>query len=122
MNITATAKRWERGWEFSIDGEVVTQVSALSKAEQQIRDYLDTVTPEVDHSDWTVTIEPDLRELGQRVHAAKVATLNAAEAQEDAAREASAVARQLRAAGVSAVDSAVILGLSTARVSQLVNR
>lgn len=122
MKITAGARRWDRGWELLLDGEVVSQAAALDKAEQQIRDYLDTVDPEVDHSDWAVVIEPDLGALGSRVRAAKTATLNAARAQEEAAREASSVARQLRAAGVSVGDSAAILGVSKARVSQLANR
>lgn len=120
--VTATASRWEHGWELTIDGEVVTQVKKLSKAFQQIRDYLDTIDPDVDHSHWAVSIEPDLGNLNGRIKAAKAATIKAKESQEKAAREASAVARDLRAAGVSGADSAVFLGISHGRVSQLVNR
>lgn len=59
MKIEVTAHRWSSGWELHLDGEHITQVATLDKAEQQIRDYLDTVSPEVDHGSWTVeVIEP----------------------------------------------------------------
>lgn len=40
--ITATARKWDHGWELWLDGEAATQVATLDKAEQQVRDYLDT--------------------------------------------------------------------------------
>jgi len=119
--ISVTAVRWERGWELWLDGEPATQVTTLDQAVQQVRDYLDTVDPDVDHADWEVTISPDLGELGEHVKAARAATAEAARAQEDAARRAREVARELRAAGLSVTDSAVILGVSRGRVSQLVS-
>lgn len=60
MNINATARRWEHGWEIWIDGEAATQISTLDKAADQVRDYLDTIDPGTDHTDWTITITPDL--------------------------------------------------------------
>lgn len=45
MNITATAHKWERGWELHIDSNAATQVATLDKAEQQVRDYLDSIDP-----------------------------------------------------------------------------
>jgi len=54
MTITATAHRWEHGWELWIDGEPATQVASLDRAAQQVRDYLDTVEPATDHSRWEV--------------------------------------------------------------------
>ncbi|MCQ8207093.1 antitoxin HicB, partial [Cutibacterium acnes subsp. acnes] len=45
----------------------------------------------------------------------------AAEATEMAARQSRAAAQHLRAAGYSVSDSAVIMGVSRGRVSQLVN-
>lgn len=51
-----TATQWEGGWELSIDGDPVTQVPALDNAVQQVRDYLDTTEPGVDHSGITVRI------------------------------------------------------------------
>lgn len=121
MNITTTAHRWEHGWELWLDGEPATQVTTLDKAPQQIRDYLDTIDPETDHSSWTVSIEPALGDLAGRIHSARCATAAAAAAQEQAAKSAREVARELRAAGLSLTDSAAILGVSRGRVSQLVN-
>lgn len=120
MNISATAKRWEHGWEILLDGEAVTQSTTLEKAADQLRDYLDTIDPEVDHSDWTLNIIPDLGQLSARVRDARVATAAAAQAQEEAARRSREVAQELRKAGLSVADSAAVLGVSRGRVSQLV--
>ena len=57
--ITVTAKRWTHGWELHIGSEDVTQVGSLAHADQQIRDYLDTMDPDVDHSQWTINLVPD---------------------------------------------------------------
>lgn len=65
--ITATAHKWQGGWELHLNGEPATQVTTLDKAVQQIRDYLDTTEPEIDHSDWQVLIAPELGELGVRI-------------------------------------------------------
>lgn len=54
--IDVTATRWDGGWELAIDGEPVTQVRAFEHAEQQVRDYLDTVEPDVDHSGVSVRL------------------------------------------------------------------
>lgn len=120
MNVTATAHKWEHGWELHLDGEPVTQVTTLAKAEQQIRDYLDTDVPSIDHSDWTVTVIPEIGALYDEVTAARSATEEATAAQAAAAARARAAARHLREAGFSVTDSAAILGVSRGRVSQLV--
>lgn len=119
MNITVSASKWEHGWELSIEDEVVTQVSTLDKAEQQVRDYLDTIDPSVDHSDWAIEVIAQLGKLTDRVSAARGATIHAQQAQEKAAKESRSVARELRAAGISVTDAAAILGVSRGRVSQL---
>lgn len=119
--VTAIAHRWEHGWELWLAGEPATQVSTLDQAPTQVRDYLDTIDPDIDHADWVVTVKAELGELGERVAAARAATAAAARAQEDAAKRAREVARELRAAGLSVTDSAVILGVSRGRVSQLVS-
>lgn len=54
--VQVRAVRWQRGWELEIDGETHTQVATLDTAVQQVRDYLDTVDPDVDHSDWEIVI------------------------------------------------------------------
>lgn len=120
-DITATAVRWERGWEVRIDGETATQVASLDRAEQQIRDYLDTVDPHTDHGDWTVVVLPEIGGLGDEVAAARSATAHAASAAVEAAQQSRTIARRLRAAGYSVADTAVILGVSRGRVSQLAN-
>lgn len=118
--VTAIARRWEHGWELILDDEGATQVRTLDKAADQVRDYLDTLDPDVDHSGWNVNIVPELGELGERVREARTATAAAVKAQEEAAQSAREVARALRAAGLSVTDSAAILGVSRGRVSQLV--
>lgn len=120
MNITATAHKWEQGWELHLDGDPATQVATLDKAEQQIRDYLDTVDPGTDHSGWNVTIVPEIGALYEEVTAARSATEQATAASVAAAARARAAARHLREAGFSVTDSAAILGVSRGRVSQLV--
>lgn len=119
--VTVTARRWERGWELEIDGEAHTQVTALERAKQQVRDYLDTVDPDVDHSDWEIVVVPELGELGDEVARARKATEEAAAASKAAARRSREAVRRLRDAGYSVTDSAVILGLPRGRVSQFVN-
>jgi len=122
MNVTATAQKWAHGWELHLDGEPVSQVATLDKAEQQIRDYLDTDDPDVDHSGWLVTVIPEIGALYDEVVAARSATEEATAASAAAAARARAAARHLREAGFSVTDSAAILGVSRGRVSQLVAR
>ena len=46
--VRVTATRWHLGWELELDGGGVTQARTLDKAEQQVRDRLDTVDPVTD--------------------------------------------------------------------------
>ncbi|PVE93949.1 antitoxin HicB [Microbacterium sp. TPD7012] len=120
-DITATARKWEHGWELWLDGEAATQVATLDKAEQQVRDYLDTEDPDLDHSAWNVTVVPDIGILGEEVAAARIAKNEAIAASAAAASQARQVVRHLREAGFSVTDSAAILGVSRGRISQLVS-
>lgn len=54
--VSVVAHQWERGWELLLGDRVVTQVTSLGSAEQQIRDYLDTVDPETDHGHWEIAV------------------------------------------------------------------
>lgn len=118
--IDITATRWDGGWELALDGEPITQVRTLEHAEQQVRDYLDTDQPDVDHSDVTVRLRPDLGDdLSERITIVRAATREAQERQIEAARQARSVVRELRAHHVSVADTAAILGVSRGRVSQL---
>ena len=53
---TVTATRWEQGFELALDGGVVTRARTLSGAAQQVRDYLDTIDPFIDHSYWSIAV------------------------------------------------------------------
>lgn len=115
--VTVTAHRWDGGWELHLDGEPITQVVTLDKAPGQVRDYLDTIAPDVDHSKWDITVMPQIGALGDEVAAARAA----AEAASAAARQSREAVRHLRGAGYSVTDAAAILGVSRGRVSQLAN-
>lgn len=112
------ARRWSGGWELHIADIGVTQVSTLARAEQQVRDYLETLY-DVDVSDVEIDVVPELGGLEDRVRRARKRTKAAELAQREAAQEAKEVARALRAAGLSVSDTASVLGVSRGRVSQL---
>lgn len=119
--VTARATRWEHGWELTLEGEdeVSTQVSTLAKARQQVRDYLDTIDPDTDHSAWEVVVTPESDALAARVAAARRATRDAAEAQARAAREARKVVSDLKAEQFRDSEIAAFLDVSRGRVHQL---
>lgn len=117
-HITITARKWSGGWELWHGDDVWTQVRTLPKARQQVIDYLDTVEEDIDHSNYDITIIPELP-AGAHVHEA----LTASEAAENAQRAAYAASRytvrHLRDSGYSLADIGYALGLSRARISQL---
>lgn len=119
--VTVTFERWTHGWELTIEGEeeVSTQAATLSGARQQVRDYLDTIDPEVDHSAWSVVLKPADEELRAQVAMAATATRDAAAAQEQAARERRALVAQLIQSGYKGTDIAAILDVTRARAHQL---
>lgn len=120
--VTATFERWAHGWELTVEGEeeVSTQCTTLSKAHQQIRDYLDTVTPEVDHGQWAVVLKPATDSaLAERVSTARRATQEAAASQERAARETRELVAALAVQGFNGSDIAAVLDVSRARAGQL---
>lgn len=120
MSITVRATRWQHGWELEIDPDRHTQSATLADAVRQVRDYLDTSDEGTDHSDWEITIVPELGPLGGEVAAARESTATAAAASAAAAKRSRAAVRKLRQAGYSVTDSAAILGVSRGRISQLV--
>jgi hypothetical protein len=65
MNITIEARPWSKGWELWLAGEGITQVKDITHAAQQVKDYLDSMFPETDHSDWDVLVT-----VAQESHAA----------------------------------------------------
>lgn len=118
--IVVTVRHWEHGWELILGEDDATQVRSLAHAETQVRDYLDTIEPEVDHSGVTVTLVPDsgAEEIQQARQARNEAERAAAEAAEQI-REVVTDLRQRR--GYSLSDTAALLGVTRARVSQLEN-
>ena len=114
------AKRWRGGWELHIGGVGVTQSRTLGAAERNVRDYVETLTDKSPAGD-SVRITVDIPGgLAQRASAAAKATREAAEAQQRAAAEVRKVAMAMRRSGLSVADTAVVLGVSKGRVSQLV--
>ncbi len=118
--ITVTVTRWDGGWEIEIDEDNITQARSLDHAQRQVRDYLDTLHPELDHSGWEVIVLPADRMLADRLRASREATRAAQRQQQIAAKEARELAlylRQTEHLGVG--DTAALLGVSRGRISQL---
>lgn len=118
---TVTATRWSQGWELTLEGEgdPATQVRTLDKARQQVIDYLDTVDPDVDHADWMITVLPADEADAQQVRAVREGTTAAARAQDEAARRTRDLVATLDRKQYKSADIAGLLGVSRARVSQL---
>ncbi|MFC7581094.1 antitoxin HicB [Schaalia naturae] len=117
--IRITAKRWAGGWELWNGDDVWTQVDVLSRARQQVVDYLDTVEDGIEHSGWSIEIVPDVDGVDEALRA-REAVRAAETARREAARLSSDAARRLRSNGLSLADTADIMGVSRGRVSQLV--
>lgn len=118
MSYAVKATRWEGGWELHIDGVAVTQSHTLADAEETVRDYL--IGFEVAGAgSAAIEIVPDLGDLTREVRSAREATQRASRAQKEAAVTARAVVKKLRKEGLSVTDTAVTMGISRGRVSQL---
>ncbi len=116
-----TAKRWAHGWELHIDGVGVTQSRTLAGAVRMVRDYL-ALDLGGEPESYDVSITPELDgDLATEAEAARQAVREAEQAARNAAAAQRAVARRLKANGLSGADIAAVLKLSTQRVSQLVN-
>ncbi|WP_326504124.1 antitoxin HicB [Rothia nasimurium] len=115
--ITVTANRWAHGWELIIDEDKATQVRSLAKAQQQVRDYFDTLEPELDHSDLVVHLV--YADVEEELRQAREAQAAARKAEEEAAQKVRAVVAQLRSEGVSLADTAALLEVSKSRIQQL---
>lgn len=117
---TARAVRWSGGWELHVDGVGVTQVRTLDRAEQQIRDLVETMTGADAGGAEVVVVVPGLDRFRRRLAAAQRKAARAAEAQLEAAAEIRAVVEDLRSREhLSVSDTATVLGVSRGRVSQL---
>ncbi|AHU89933.1 hypothetical protein [Trueperella pyogenes] len=113
-----TARRWSGGWELWHEDEVWTQVRTLPKARQQVIDYLDTIEEDIDHSNYDITIIPEIAHQDQvekSMRAAREAELSA----QIASTQSRAAVQALKDENLSLADIGFIMGLSRARVSQL---
>lgn len=117
--ISVIARRWEQGWELEIDPDNITQSRTLDAAAQQVRDYLGTLHPDRSFDGDDIHIEYELGRIGEEIVAAREATLEAREQQLAAAQRTRELVVTLVRDGYSGADVAAILGVSRARVSQL---
>jgi DNA-directed RNA polymerase specialized sigma subunit len=113
-----SAKRWEQGWELHVAGEGVTQAKTLSRAKEQVRDYLESLHG-VSFADAEIYVEVDLDGYEKRVQAARAEVSAAANAQRVAAEHSRDVVVNLRRMGLSVSDTAAVMNVSKGRVSQL---
>lgn len=119
QQVTVLASRWSGGWELEINEDEHTQVRDLGRARQQVIDYLDTMYEDIDHSDWDITVIPEIGELAAEVEASKEASRQAEEARTRDAQRSRAAVRSLLEAGYTIADAAAILGVPHGRVSRL---
>lgn len=119
MRLTVQARPHEHGWELWLDEARLAQVRALANAADQVRDILDTQDPSVDHATWDIRITPDIPQM-PAVTAAREATAAAAAAQLRAAQMTRDLVVSLRDAGLSIPDTATILGVTQARIYQII--
>ena len=117
--IHVTAERWEKGWDLILDEDNATSVTHLKDAEQQVRDYLDTIEPAIDHSDIDIDLTVDLGGLQDDIAIARKETLEAARQQERAAAQLRKAAHSLKSRNIPAADAAVLLEVSKGRGYQL---
>jgi hypothetical protein len=113
------AKRWKHGWELHIEGLGVTQSKTLATADAMVRDYIESLTDCAVPSDAVITITPDLGAIGEQVTNMNDLYALADRSEHEASRTKQKIVFDLRTLGYSVTDMAVILGVSRARVSQL---
>jgi hypothetical protein len=117
-----TAKRWRHGWELHIDGVGVTQSHGLKGAEAMVRDYIALDYGGEAAANAEIVIVPELPDKVRReVDEARREAARLARLQNEVAALSRQAATDLRDAGLSGADMAVVLGVSPQRVSQLIN-
>ena len=115
-----TATRWARGWELHIEGVGVTQSRTLHDAEEMIRSYLAMEVGErrAESAEIHVNVEVDgmdeVRKVRREID-------HLAEEQKRVARDSRALAKRLKADGLTGSDAAHVMGVSEQRFSQLLN-
>jgi hypothetical protein len=118
MSYYVTATRWAHGWELHIDGVGVTQSNTLADAEGMVRDYLE-LDARADADTAEIVVTPDLGGVEAMAREAHRRTVEAQQAQRDAAKLSRDAVLALRALGLTVADTAVIMGVTKGRISQL---
>ncbi|MHB1067967.1 MAG: hypothetical protein ACYC2Z_11170 [Candidatus Nanopelagicales bacterium] len=118
---TAKATREGRYWVLDVAGVGVTQARNLDEAQEMVRSLV-SIMREIPDDSFEIRIRVDLAGLdvtaAAEINAAEVAEL--AERQASVARRQRALVLELDRAGISRRDTAVVLGVSPQRVSQLI--
>jgi len=114
------AVKWAHGWELHVEDVGVTQCRTLATAEIQVRDFVGTMF-DTDAGDAVIHLTVAVAGLEKDVEQARRLTAEAVERQHQAATESRRVARELRRAGLSVADTAVVMEISKGRAAQLIN-
>jgi len=93
----------------------------LARAEQQVRDYLETLL-DVDATAAVINVTPDLGSVQRQIDAARKQRRAAEEAQRKAAEKTRTVVAKLRSSGLSVDETARVMGVSPGRVSQIAKK
>lgn len=118
---TVRAERHGAWWLLTVPEVpgVVSQVKSLAQADSYAREAIAFVL-KTEPDSFNLMIDPQLPEsLAAEATAVKLATRRAEEEQANAAAAARALARRLKALGLSGRDAATVLGISQQRFSQL---
>lgn len=116
-----TAKRWRHGWELHIDGVGVTQSHGLKGAEEMARDYIALDCGDEEAANAVIVVRPELPDRVRReVDAARNEAARLARLAAEVAKLSRKAAADLLEQGLTGADTAVVLGVSPQRVSQLI--
>lgn len=117
---TTRAVRWSGGGELHVEGVGVTQVRTLGKADQQVRDFIESMDPDLDASSVNVEIVVELDGIQEEARAVRELTDRAQQNNRDAARRSRVLVQKMRERGLSVADMATLLGVTRGRISQLI--
>jgi hypothetical protein len=116
---TVVAKRWRHGWELHIEGLGVTQSRNLADAEAMARDYI-ALDLDVPDDSFDVRVMPEVGDgIDELIKRTRGEIADAARAQSRAAESSRALVQKLKLLGLSGKDTALVLGVTPQRVSQL---
>jgi predicted RNase H-like HicB family nuclease len=122
MTYRVRAQRDGRWWVLSVPDVpgALSQVRSLADAKDWIREAIAAVV-NVDPDSFDIELDVELPTLSRDVRTVRRAVSDAERAQREAAALSRQLVAELRAAGVTVVDTAALLDISPQRVSQLAN-